>query len=65
MASTEVLLVGGERLLVEGGAEEVEVRVIEAARGSIMKLVWLTEADGGRRVAVNPAHVVAVRTVQA
>ena len=57
---TDILVVGGQRFCVQGAPEEVEAKVLEAARGSILELVRLTEAESGRPVALNPAHVVAV-----
>lgn len=54
-------MVGGERLDVEGSLEEIEGRIIAAARGSIMEMVRLTEALTGHPVAINPEHVVALR----
>ncbi len=57
---TEILVVGGKSFRVQGAAEEVEAKILEAARGSILELVWLEEAGGGRSVALNPAHIVAV-----
>lgn len=54
---TEVTLVGGYILQVEGDAKQVEASIVGAARGSIMELAWLTEAQTGRRLAINPEHV--------
>jgi hypothetical protein len=45
---------------VRGAHDEVEAKVLEAARGSILELVCLVEAESGRSVALNPAHIVAV-----
>ncbi len=61
--ATELLLSGGTRIVVEGGAESVESSILAAARGSIMQLAWLTEREGGGRVGVNPDHVVLLREV--
>ena len=61
MASTEITLVNGDRLEVTGSPEDIESSISGAARGSILQLAWLSEAASGRRVGVNPAHVVAVR----
>jgi hypothetical protein len=54
---TEVTLVGGYILQVEGDAKQVEASIVGAARGSIMELAWLIEAQTGRRLAINPEHV--------
>jgi hypothetical protein len=59
--STEITLVTGDRLEVTGSPEDIEASISGAARGSILQLAWLSEAASGRRVGVNPAHVVAVR----
>jgi hypothetical protein len=60
---TELTLSGGERLRVEGDPKDVETTVISAARGSIMELAWLIQADSGLRVGVNPEHVVMLRVL--
>jgi hypothetical protein len=64
MSRTEIMLVGGERLRVDGDAREIEAAILAAARGSIMELAWMTEADTGERVGVNPDHVVLLRIVE-
>ena len=61
MAATEIVLVTGERYMVEGTPEEVEAVILGASRGSIMQLAWLTEAAGGRSVGVNPVYLVTLR----
>jgi hypothetical protein len=58
---TEIALLGGERLRIQGDAKEVEAAVLAAARGSLMELAWITEADTGRRVGINPDHVILIR----
>lgn len=63
MTVTEIGLVGGERLTVQGDAREVEAAVVGAARGSIMEMAWLTEAATGHRIGINPEHVVLVRAL--
>ena len=65
MPATELTLVTGERVVVQGSAEATEAAVLAAARGSIMQLVWLTEVQGTRRIGVNPEHVVALRETPA
>ena len=59
--ATEIVVVGSAPIVVEGEAREVEAAVLSAARGSIMELVWFTEAGTGNTVGVNPDHVVALR----
>jgi hypothetical protein len=54
---TEITLSGGERLRVEGDIHNVESAILAAARGSIMELAWVINADTGQRVGVNPDHV--------
>jgi hypothetical protein len=63
-STTEILLVTGERYRVEGDVKNVERMILDAARGSIMQLAWLTEADTRGEVAVNPEHVVALRATR-
>jgi hypothetical protein len=58
---TEITLVGGERLRVDGDAEQVQALILSAARGSLMELAWMTEADTGERIGVNPDHVLLLR----
>lgn len=62
MSVTEITLVGGERLYIEGGTDEVEASILAAARGSIPEMAWLTEAETGQRVGVNPDHVLTLRS---
>jgi hypothetical protein len=60
-ASTEIVLVSGSSCLVEGKAEDVEQQILNAARGSLLELVWLTETESGLRIGLNPEHVVLLR----
>ena len=46
---------------MEGKAEDVEKQILDAARGSLLELVWLTETESGQRIALNPEHVVLLR----
>jgi len=48
---------------IEGDARDVERMILDAARGSIMQLAWLVEVDSAERIALNPAHVVALRAL--
>jgi hypothetical protein len=50
---------------VQGEAGAVERAILDAARGSIMELAWLLDAETGERVGINPAYVVALRTLSA
>jgi hypothetical protein len=59
---TEITMLTGERYHVEGDAKRVERTILDAARGSIMQLAWLTDAETGEDLAINPEHVVMLRT---
>ena len=61
--ATEITLSGGGCVRVEGDPHTVERAVVSAARGSIMELVWLTDADTGHQLALNPEHVAMLRLV--
>jgi hypothetical protein len=64
MASrTEITLHGGERHLVEGGAQEIERLILDAARGSILQLAWLTDAETAEPLGINPEYVMTLRPV--
>jgi hypothetical protein len=63
VALTEITVVGGDRYQVEGDAADVERVILAAARGSIMELAWLIEAETGERIGVNPESVVLLRAV--
>lgn len=58
---TEIIVLGGERYRVEGDPKDVERLILNAARGSIMELAWLTEAETGEPLGVNPECVVMLR----
>jgi hypothetical protein len=58
-------MVNGKTFAIGGEPADVEKAIIAAARGSIMQIAWLEEADGGRSVGINPAHVVSLRGVDA
>ena len=62
-ATTEITVLGGQRYRVEGEAKDVERLILDAARGSIMQLAWLTDAQTAESVAVNPACVVMLRAL--
>ena len=57
-------MVNGERLMIGGEALDVEKAIIAAARGSIMQLAWLEEAESHGALGVNPAHVVSLRSLE-
>ena len=60
---TEIAVVTGGRYRVEGDPKDVERIILDAARGSIMQLAWLVEAETGMDLAVNPDSVVTLRAV--
>jgi hypothetical protein len=61
--TTEITVLGGDRYRVEGDAREVERAILDAARGSIMELAWLIEAETGERLGINPESVVMLRPI--
>ncbi|MGI8572991.1 MAG: hypothetical protein ACR2L9_10275 [Solirubrobacteraceae bacterium] len=63
--TTELTLEGGVVFQVQGMASDVERAILDAARGSIMELAWLIDAQTGERVGINPAYVVALRVLSA
>jgi uncharacterized protein YlzI (FlbEa/FlbD family) len=63
MTWTELTVITGDRYRVEQDVQEVERTILDAARGSIMQLAWLVEAETGEAIAFNPDHVVMLRTV--
>ena len=63
--TTEITLSTGDHYRVEGDAKSVERIIVDAARGSIMQLASLTEAETGVDLAINPEHVVALRAASA
>ena len=58
-------MVTGDRYRVDGEAKHVERTILDAARGSLMQLAWLVDADTGADLAVNPEHVVILRAASA
>ena len=60
MTVTKLLLVTGETIEVAGEVDEVAKQVEDASRSSAGALAWFERTAGGR-LAVNPAHVVAIR----
>jgi hypothetical protein len=64
LAITELTLSGGERVRVDGDSHDVEAAILAAARGSLLEFAWMTEADSGQRVGVNPDRVVMIRAAE-
>jgi hypothetical protein len=62
-AMTEITLLGGARHRVDGEVKDVERLILDAARGSIMELAWLTDAQTAEPLGINPAHVMTLRAV--
>lgn len=60
---TEITLLSGERHRVEGDAKQVERLILDAARGSILQLAWLTDAETAEPLGINPEHVTTLRAV--
>jgi hypothetical protein len=60
-STTEIILVTGDRYRVDGDAKHVERIILDAARGSIMQLAWLTDSETKAKLAVNPEQVVVLR----
>jgi hypothetical protein len=59
--TTEITVATGDRYRVQGAAKDIERLILDAARGSIMQLAWLVEAETGDALAVNPECVVLLR----
>lgn len=64
-STTQITVLGGECYRVDGEAKDIERLIVDAARGSIMQFAWLTEAQTGESVAINPECVVMIRAVGA
>jgi hypothetical protein len=62
--TTEITVLTGDRYRVEGDARAVERIILDAARGSIMQLAWLTEVETAEDLAINPKHVVMLRAAR-
>lgn len=59
--TTKLLLATGTELEVDAPLDKVVKEVEDAARSSAGTLARLTQAGTGEPIALNPAHVVAVR----
>jgi hypothetical protein len=55
-------MANGERLVVDGTLEEIEKTLSDAARSGQARLAWLTDAETGDPVGVNPAQVSTIRS---
>ena len=61
--TTEITVLTGDRFRVAGDPKDVERAILDAARGSLMQLAWLTDAETRKDLALNPEHVVMLRAV--
>lgn len=61
---TEITVVGGDRYRVQGDVRDVERKVLDAARGSLMEFSWLVESETGENLAINPEWVMMLRAVE-
>jgi hypothetical protein len=64
MTVTEIILTGGDRIRIDGEARVVESAILAAARGSIMELAWMIDAQTGQRIGINPDHVIMLRELE-
>jgi hypothetical protein len=62
-STTEIGLVTGGRIRVEGDAKDVERAILDAARGSILELAWMVDSETAESIGVNPEYVVTVRAL--
>jgi hypothetical protein len=60
---TEITVTTGDRYRVVGSASDIERSILDAARGSIMELAWMVEAETGERLGINPDCVVSLRAI--
>lgn len=63
-STTEITVVTGDRYRIDGDVKHVERIILDAARGSIMQLAWLTDSATRSDLAVNPKHVVLIRAAR-
>jgi hypothetical protein len=61
---TEITVVGGDRYRVQGDVRDVERKILDAARGSLMEFSWLVESETGENLAINPEWVIMLRAVE-
>jgi hypothetical protein len=64
MLVIEITLTGGERIRIDDDPQVVESAILSAARGSIMELAWMTDAQTGERIGINPDHVIMLRQLE-
>lgn len=61
MATTEIGLTEGDRLIVDGTLEDVEKKLSDAARSGQSRLAWFTDRGSNQPIGVNPVHVSTIR----
>lgn len=61
---TEITLLDGQRHRVAGHVKEIEQLILNAARGSLMQLAWVTDAQSQESFGINPEHVTTIRAVE-
>jgi hypothetical protein len=57
----EIRLLSGDVFTVEGGLDEVESKLSDAARSGQSRLAWFTEHGTDAPVGINPVHVATLR----
>jgi hypothetical protein len=62
MNYTEIRLLNGDAFMVEGALGEVEKVLSDAARSGQGRLAWFKQRGADDAVALNPAHVAALKT---
>lgn len=62
MSATEIRVTGAERVIVDEAVEQVEKTLSDAARSGQSRLAWFTERDSEQPVALNPTHVISLRS---
>jgi hypothetical protein len=59
--NSEITLVNGDVVTVEGTVDEAEKRLSDAARSGQSRLAWFRERGSHNPVGVNPANVATLR----
>jgi hypothetical protein len=62
--TTEITIVTGHRYRVQGDVNQIERTILDAARGSIMELAWMEDAETGERIGINPEYVATLRAAR-